>query len=187
MKRVVLITGGGTGIGRGIALALAKRGFDVGLVGRRPEPLRMVAEEAQEYGVRAAVLPADLADSQERAMVVEQARHELGPLDLLVNNAGTLAGGALARLAPEAIERAVATNLTAPLLMTRLALPDLVARRGAVVLVGNLQQRCRSDDGSRRRHVAPSQRSSYHAGDEYVSYGRPGDLQAGHAPDPAIS
>lgn len=137
-NRVALITGGGSGIGRGVALALARRGMDVALAGRRPELLEQTAVDARIQGVRAVVLPADLTEATQSTALVERARAALGPLDVLVNNAGALSGGALDSLAPEAIEQAVALNLIAPMLLTRAALPDLAAQRGAVVLVASM-------------------------------------------------
>jgi short-subunit dehydrogenase len=138
---VALITGGGTGIGRGIALALAQRGVSLALVGRRPAPLEAVAREAGALGARAVALPADLTVASERASLLERVHAALGPLDLLIHNAGMLAGGELARLTAAEIEQAVALNLTAPMDLTRLALPDLVAQRGAVILVASTASR----------------------------------------------
>jgi short-subunit dehydrogenase len=132
-----LITGGGTGIGRGIALALARRGVDLALVGRRAAPLQRVAAEAMAAGSRALVLPADITDATARRTVVACASAALGRLQLLINNAGVLAGGSLASQSAAGIEAAIATNLTAAMDLTRLALPDLVHTEGAVVLVGS--------------------------------------------------
>lgn len=136
-RRTALVTGGGTGIGRGIALALARRGAQVALVGRRHEPLETLAGEIARQGGRALALPADLTQAAERSNVRARIHTELGPLDLLVNNAGVLAGGELAALAPAEIEAALALNLAVPMLLVQQWLPDLARRRGAVILVGS--------------------------------------------------
>jgi short-subunit dehydrogenase len=137
-SRTALVTGGGTGIGRGIALALARRQVRVALVGRRQGPLEAVAGEIAHMGGHAVAFPADLTQAGERTHLRERIHASLGPIDLLVNNAGVLASGELAALTPAAIELAVALNLAAPMLLVQQWLPDLVARRGAVILVGSM-------------------------------------------------
>lgn len=134
---MALVTGGGTGIGRGIALALARRGVAVALVGRRPEPLMATVAELHNLGYAALGLTADLSDPDAWARVVEQVHEAWGPIDTLVHNAGILAGGALLDQSPAAVQACVTTNFTAPLVLTRLLLPDLIAQRGRVVLVGS--------------------------------------------------
>jgi short-subunit dehydrogenase len=132
-----LVTGGGTGIGRGIALALARRGVAVALLGRRPAPLALVAGEIAAAGGRGVPVRADLARSEERVRAWHEARQALGPLDILVHNGGVFAGGALESLSSAELEEAVGTNLTAGVDLVRLALSDLRARRGSIALVGS--------------------------------------------------
>jgi short-subunit dehydrogenase len=109
----------------------------VALVGRRLDRLEGVARELTAMGAEALVVQADLAHSEQLARVVGQAREAFGPVDLLVNNAAMQFGGGLGALTADEVARAVATNLLAPIELTRLALPDLRARRGAVVLVAS--------------------------------------------------
>ena len=132
-----LVTGGGTGIGRGIALALARRGAPVVLIGRRLKPLHAVAAEVHACGGRAAVVVGDIADPAARPHLLDAARLPFGPIHLLVNNAGVFASGSLLQVNGPEIERTVATNLTAPIDLTRLALPDLMLTQGAVIYVGS--------------------------------------------------
>ncbi len=134
---MALVTGGGTGIGRGIALALARRGVAVALVGRRPEPLAATVAELRTLGQAALSFTADLSDPDAWGQVVEQVHAAWGPIDTLVHNAGILAGGALLDQSPATMQACVTTNFTAPLVLTRLLLPDLIAQRGRVVLVGS--------------------------------------------------
>ena len=124
---LAVITGAGSGIGRGIALALARRGHAVALVGRRATALEETRAACAALGVRAVALPADLADEAARVVLPGLVRAALGSPALLVHAAGVLAGGEMGDLAEGTIERAVAINLTAPLALTRAFRPDLAA------------------------------------------------------------
>ncbi len=135
--KVALVTGGGSGIGRGIALALGRRGVDVAIAGRRLDLLEQVAQEVSSRGVRAVPLQVDLTEEAERANLVRRVLGEFGRLDILVNNAGVMHRGSLLSKSPEDINAAVATNLLAPIELTRQALPELARRKGAVVLVAS--------------------------------------------------
>ena len=114
MSRIAVVTGAGTGIGRGIALALARRGIGVALAGRRLEPLAAVAAELKRIrpNLPVAALPADLADWRERRRLVEQVQRQLGSVSILVNNAAVLAGGELPALSAEEIASASAEQST---------------------------------------------------------------------------
>ena len=128
-----LITGASAGLGRALALALARDGWTLTIDARHPEPLeRTAAELAALTEVRA--LPGDVADPAHRAALVAAAA-EHGPLDLLVNNASDLGGSplpALRDLEPAAYERLWRVNVLAPQQLVRAALAAL--RPGAVVI-----------------------------------------------------
>jgi NAD(P)-dependent dehydrogenase (short-subunit alcohol dehydrogenase family) len=86
--RVAVITGGGTGIGRGTALVLAEHGADVVLAGRRPDPLESTAEEVRALGRQALAVSTDVTDPAECRQVVDTTLDHFGRLDILVNCAG---------------------------------------------------------------------------------------------------
>ncbi len=86
--KTVIVTGGGTGLGRQMALHLAGAGADLALAGRRPAPLDAVAAEVQALGRRALAIPTDVTDSAQVDRMVASAIQSLGPVDVLVNNAG---------------------------------------------------------------------------------------------------
>ena len=88
MAKVAIVTGAGSGIGRAVALALLRSGYNVALAGRRREPLEATGAEA---GDRTLVVPTDVADPQSVSALFGEAKRRFGRLDLLFNNAGTSA------------------------------------------------------------------------------------------------
>jgi NAD(P)-dependent dehydrogenase (short-subunit alcohol dehydrogenase family) len=123
--RSAVVTGGGSGIGREIARALARAGARVTLVARRPEPLRDAAEELRGYGCHADWHSADLGRPDEVARVADQ----LGEPDILINAAGVNHRPPLAELSPATWDETLAVNLTAPFLLGQRFCPAM-ARRG---------------------------------------------------------
>ncbi|WP_338932187.1 SDR family oxidoreductase [Streptomyces netropsis] len=130
-SRVVAVTGAGTGIGRATARAFAAEGARVVAIGRRAEPLRETAAGDD----RITPLVADITAEDGPERIVEAVLETHGRLDVLVNNAGIVRGGALGTLTPETITAQLATNLIAPVLLTQAALPLLEAAGGVVVNV----------------------------------------------------
>lgn len=134
---VALVTGGGRGIGRVLALALAGAGAAVGLIARSPDQLAESVRLIEAAGASAAAACADLSDPEAATTAVDKLRHELGPVDLLVNNAGVWGPLGLAWDVPEEDWwRTVEVNVRGVTLCSRLVLPEMVARRrGRIVNV----------------------------------------------------
>ena len=133
----VLLTGASRGIGRELARRFAGRGARLVLVGRDSTAVEAVCNEIFAMGGRADSIAFDLAAATGHAAVVERARVILGGIDLLVNNAGVSSFESLERQSAETIARIAATNLVAPMLLARAALPHLAA--GArIVNVGSM-------------------------------------------------
>jgi NAD(P)-dependent dehydrogenase (short-subunit alcohol dehydrogenase family) len=127
--RVALITGAGRGIGRAVALQLAEGGARVALLARSVDQLEETAATLRSEGGVALVLPADLANPDAVAEAAETAAKELGPVDILVNNAAVVqpAGPTLAT-APAGWSSAFAVNVQAPIRLTLALLPEMLER-----------------------------------------------------------
>ena len=119
---MAIVTGASSGIGRAVALEFAALGWRVAIGARRTDRLEEVAVDARERGGDAFVHALDVTDSLSVAGFFAAAEAALGPVDVLVNNAGVAMPGWLDRVPVEALEREVATNLLGPILMSRLAI-----------------------------------------------------------------
>jgi short-subunit dehydrogenase len=117
----VLLTGASGGLGEPIARALAERGAELVLTGRRAEPLEALA---RELGAKA-----EVCDLSDRA-AVERLVSEIGQIDVLVANAGLLGAGTLPRLDPDEIDSVIEVNLRAPIVLARRLLPQMAERGG---------------------------------------------------------
>lgn len=127
--KTVLITGAGRGIGRATAIAFAKEGINVGLVGRTLENLQNVAEELKEFDVKVAIAAADVANMESITEAVESIRAELGAIDILVNNAGISKFGKFLDLSPEDWTNIVDVNVKGVYYTTRAVLPEMIERQ----------------------------------------------------------
>ena len=121
--QTAVITGGGTGIGKGIALALAKVGVRVVICGRRIQPLQETVAEIEKQGGTAVWVQADVSEVADVEKVVETAVATYGTIHILINNAGIGSGGYLHEISPEAWDKMMAINLRAPFLTARAVLP----------------------------------------------------------------
>jgi 3-oxoacyl-[acyl-carrier protein] reductase len=147
--QVALVSGAGRGIGRELALGLAAAGARVGLVGRTRAPLDAVLRECAAIGARAVAVPADVADRDRARGAVDTVVRDLGPVDLLVTNAGLRERTAATpwEADPDDWWRVVETNLWGTFLLDRLVLPAMVGRgAGRVLHVGSgMGQRANPD------------------------------------------
>ena len=147
--QVALVSGAGRGIGRELALGLAAAGARVGLVGRTRSSLDAVLHECAALGASAVAVPADVADRDRARAAVDTVVRDLGPVDLLVTNAGLRERAAAApwEADPDDWWRVVETNLRGTFLLDRLVLPAMVGRgAGRVLHVGSgMGQRANPD------------------------------------------
>ena len=132
--KTAIVTGAGTGIGRGIALELGRQGASVVLAGRRREPLDAVRQEVAGLGGTAHVHPADVADPVQAADLITAATALLGRLDILVNNAGKAHDALILRLRWDALEESLAINLKSMFYLSAAAGKVMLSQKsGAIV------------------------------------------------------
>ncbi len=119
---VAIITGGGSGIGKSVAIALSKAGYSVALSGRRQETLDTVAEEIKSAGGAALAVRSDVADPEDVSALFDKTIEAFGRVDLLFNNAGTFGrSGLLEDLSVEDWKAVVDVNLTGVFFCTQAA------------------------------------------------------------------
>ncbi|KOO48080.1 3-ketoacyl-ACP reductase [Viridibacillus sp. FSL E2-0187] len=127
--KTALITGGGRGIGRSTAIAFAKEGINIGLIGRTLENLENVVAELKEYGVKVAIATGDVSNIDEANAAVEKIRGELGAIDILVNSAGISKFGNFLELDPEEWAKIIQVNVMGVYYITRAVLPEMIERK----------------------------------------------------------
>lgn len=138
-RRVCFITGASSGLGMGLAVRLAREGYAVGLAARRVELLEAVAREIREAGGTAAVLPCDVSERNQVLGAIRRCEEELGPVGLLVANAGVSVNTRVDAFDAGEVERVIRINLLGAIYATEGVLPGMVARgRGQIVAVSSI-------------------------------------------------
>jgi meso-butanediol dehydrogenase/(S,S)-butanediol dehydrogenase/diacetyl reductase len=127
--KVALITGGGQGIGRGIALRLARDGADIAIVDVKDDKAASVADEVRALGRKATIFRADVGDRAQVHAAVDHAESELGGFDVIVNNAGIALVGPVADVTPEEVARILPINVQGVLWGIQAAAAKFKARR----------------------------------------------------------
>jgi 2-hydroxycyclohexanecarboxyl-CoA dehydrogenase len=137
--RTVLVTGAGRGIGRSIALRFAEEGARIALVARTLAELEDTARRIEAGGGRGLAISADITKRGAAEECVARAERELGPIDVLVNNAGVFIWRPFLQMSVEDWDRVIATNLTGAADFCRAVLPGMVERRrGRIVNVSSI-------------------------------------------------
>ena len=141
-NRAAVVTGGSRGIGRAIALALAKRRANVVAAARNADSVAQVADEIRALGRRAAAVACDVTSPASISRLSQVARDELGAIDILVNNAGIASSAPIKTLTLEDWNRVMAVNATGTFLCTQAFLAGMAERRwGRVVNVASITSR----------------------------------------------
>ena len=126
--KVALITGAGSGIGRAIAIEMAKEGVNIGLLGRRHNPIENVAAEVANLGVNSTSAIADVSKLNEVNIAVAKIIKELGTVDILINNAGIASFGSFLELSPDEWINMININLVGAYYTTRAILPNMMKK-----------------------------------------------------------
>jgi meso-butanediol dehydrogenase/(S,S)-butanediol dehydrogenase/diacetyl reductase len=133
--RVALVTGGGRGIGRGIALRLARDGADIALVDVQPDGINAVADEIAEIGAKTTTFVADVSDREQVFAAVDHAASALGGFDIMVNNAGIALVGPIADVTPADLAKIWSVNVDGVLWGIQAAVAKLkeLGRAGRII------------------------------------------------------
>jgi 3-oxoacyl-[acyl-carrier protein] reductase len=138
--KTALVTGGSEGIGKGIAIALAKEGVDIAICARRKDVLEATASEiARATNRKVVAIPADLRKDSDAKQFIERAHNELGRVDIMINNAGSAAGGVIEHLTEDDWEKGLQLKFMGYVRCLRYVLPLMVKQGGGRVvnLIGN--------------------------------------------------
>ena len=132
--KVAIVTGGGSGLGRQMATALAEMGASLALCARKAERCEATAAELSAFGVRAFGLRCDVTDADDVRAMVERVKTELGRIDILVNNAGRAWVAPVATMAVEDWRKVLEVNLTGAFLCSQAAGNVMIAQGGGKII-----------------------------------------------------
>jgi NAD(P)-dependent dehydrogenase (short-subunit alcohol dehydrogenase family) len=137
--KVAVVTGGGTGLGRGIAVMFGREGASVVVNGRRPGPIEATAKAISDAGGRAMAVSGDVTVVADIQRMIRAAVDGFGQLDVLVNNAGIIASRSnAAECSEEDWRKTIEGNLTSVFLCSKYALPELIKSRGNIVNISSM-------------------------------------------------
>ena len=146
--RVVVVTGGGTGLGRAMGRHLARAGADIVVAGRRPGPIEEAAEEFTNMGRRSLAISTDVTDSSQVDALFERTIADLGRVDVLVNNAGGGGGKQIWEITDEEWRAGIDTNLTGAFYCSRAVMKHMVDRGSGRIINISSGQGLRGQRGS---------------------------------------
>jgi len=132
--KTALITGAGKGIGKAIAIALAKEGVNLGLLARTEEDLINVTKETEQFGVNVSYATVDVSSLEQVEAGVQKVTEDLGSFDILINNAGIAKFGGFLDLSPDEFKKIIDVNLMGVYYVTRTVLPQLIEKNGGDII-----------------------------------------------------
>ena len=132
--KTALVTGGGRGLGKAVALALAAEGVNVAITGRNENNLKSVAAEIESKGVKSSYSVFDVTDKKQVFTSLEKLQNDFGKFDILINNAGIAAFGGILEMDEEQWEDIVKTNLFGPYYVVKAVVPGMVEKKSGDVV-----------------------------------------------------
>lgn len=132
--KVAVVTGAARGIGKAVAVALAKEGVNVGLIARSEDALKQVAQEIEGYGVKAAYSTADVSNLEQVQAAAATLKDALGLTDILINNAGVGKFGKLVDMDPTDFKEILDVNVMGTFYVTHTILPQLIEKNAGDVI-----------------------------------------------------
>jgi len=132
--KTVLITGAASGLGRALAIRLAKEKVNFILIARKAEDLKKVKKECSKYGVKISTMGCDLSEIKECKNLAKAAIKVFGKIDIVINNAGYFQDGDLEVLKDEEIDELLDVNLRAPMIICREIVPSMKKRKSGVIV-----------------------------------------------------
>lgn len=147
-EKKAIVTGGGRGIGRAIALTLAREGADVAVCARTPADVEKVADEMRQMGRDSLGIRTDISKEEDVENLRDRVVEAFGHVDILVNNAAAFAGAHVVDMRIEDWDRVLNTNLRGPFLVTRAFLPSMIEQeQGSIINISSTSGK-RGDPGS---------------------------------------
>jgi dehydrogenase/reductase SDR family member 7B len=136
--KVVVITGGSSGIGKALAREFGSNGSKILITGRNKENLDIVVEEFKQHGITIASIQADVSNEEDNRKMAEEAMRLYGRIDVLINNAGISMRALFEDVDIEVIQKVMGTNFYGVLYATKYCLPQIIANHGSVVGISSV-------------------------------------------------
>jgi len=140
--KTALITGAGKGIGREVALGLAKEGVKLGLLANSPAQLDDIETELKNFGIKVSIVTADITDIHSVILAVEKLEQEIGTIDILINSEDTTSGGPFMEFDPVMWENNMKMNLLGFYYLTQAVMPSMVLKsKGDIISISSKSDR----------------------------------------------
>ena len=136
--KVVIITGGTSGIGKALAFSFGTKGSRVVITGRSKEALKETTEELKAAGIAVHAVQADVTREEDNRRMVEEAMTQFGGIDVLINNAGISMRASFEEVDPEVIKKVMDINFYGAVYATKYCLPEILRRRGSIVGISSI-------------------------------------------------